>query len=288
MCISIGESKMTSTHLYVGEAEKNGKTVHILAYQNTAESSGPNAMILPFPTQVKMTQDNIIDTSSFKNFLKNISDASKRIEYTKSARRGFTLGVAAAGMDSFAEVFSVGSYTVVLADHVAQIPEALKRVPENRRPAVSNSFLIGFGQLYPKQPVALCCWNGSIEAEPLLWWYEPKNPGTLFVPTMDAHDGNPPKLYKPVYTDHIISVGAVGPTKGNKVNYSNKIPDEVMDLLPTHVFGGKLPYQIPNGDVFVKTAALHDGDKFTSPNWFRGHGDNFTNDGILNGWTVRN
>lgn len=31
-------------------------------------------------------------------------------------------------------MFDVGSYTVVLADHAKQVPEALTRVPENKRP----------------------------------------------------------------------------------------------------------------------------------------------------------
>ena len=260
MCCTFEVSKMSNTKLYAGQAEKNGKTVHVLAYQNEATSSGPNAMVIPFPTSVKMTQDNIIDTSQFKNFLTDITNASKTV--TKGARlsRGLDDDMLSFGV-TMAEVFDVGSYTVILADNVNQIPEALGRVPKEKRPNVSSDFLIGYGELYPNQPIAVCCWDGAIEAEPLLWWYEPSDTSTLFVPTMDAHDGRAPKVGQRVDTDHTISVGAAGPTFGNKVRYSQNIPADVVDLLPTHVHGHRLPDYLENNDCFVKTASLHQDAK---------------------------
>lgn len=266
MCCTFTPSKMANTKIYVGEAEKAGKTVHVLAYQNNAETDGPNAMVIPFPTDAAMTQDNVIDTSKFKHFLENITNASKMVT------KGFSRG--SRGMDSdmlsfganLAEVFDVGSYTVVLASHVNQIPEALGRVPKNKRPNVSTDFLIGYAELYPDQPIAVCCWDGNIEAEPLMWWYEPSDRTKLFIPTMDAHDGRAPKVGVKVDTDHIISVGAVGPTNGYKVKYKDEIPAEVKDLLPTHVNGHRLPEYVVNDDCFVKTADLHDdGDKYSQP-----------------------
>ncbi len=260
MCCTFTESEMSDTRLYVGEAERNGKTVHVCAYQNTAQTHGPNAMVLPIPTEMAMGPENLIDTREFKNFLKNIVDATQ--VHTKSAgmRRSMTLG--SFGSDSLAQVIDVGSYTVVLAENVNQIPEALTRVPEDRRPSVSKKFLGGYGAIYPNQPIAICCWNGSIEAEPLLMWYEPKDRTTLFIPTMDAHDGNPPRLGERVYTDHIITVGSVGPTSGQKVVYTDRlIPEAVKDLLPTHAHGHRLPSWLENGDCFVKTAALHTSKK---------------------------
>ncbi len=171
MCCTFTKSVMSKTRIYVGEAERNGETVHVLAYQNAAKTMGANAMVLPFPTYTAMGPDNVIDTRKFKNFLKDITEASREITKGFSAdgmRRGMTLGA-----KSVAQVFSVGSYTVVLADNVSQIPEALERVPADRRPTVSKNFLKGYGTLYPKSPIAVCCWNGAIEAEPLMWWYVP-------------------------------------------------------------------------------------------------------------------
>lgn len=259
MCCTFEKSEMSNTRIYVGEAQRQGKLVHVLAYQNSAISSGPNAMVLPFPTEVKMCQENVIDTTKFKNFLEDIGEASRHI--TKSAgSRGMTLGAVSFNTDGLrAEVFDSGSYTVVLATNVWQIPEALSRVPAERRPSVSSDFLIGYNELYDGQPIAVCCWDGSIEAEPMLWWYEPTNSNALFIPTMDAHDGKAPKLGVKVDTDHLISVGSTNGNIGDKVRYrdANKIPSDVKELLPLLVHGKKVHDRQPNGDSFVSVNTLH-------------------------------
>jgi hypothetical protein len=262
MCCTFTASEMSDTRIYVGEAKRQGKLVHVLAYQNAAITHGPNAMVLPFPTETKMGAENVVDTRQFKNFLKDIGEASRHITKGFGTRRGMTLG-AAAMSDSLAEVFDVGSYTVILADNVFQIPEALSRVSAEKRPSVSTDFLIGYGELYPEQPIAVCCWNGSIEAEPLMWWYEPINDKQLFIPTMDAHDGDAPKVGARVYTDHLISVGSTEGNMGNKVHYSQarNMTDEVKELLPLWVHGKKLEQSLPNGDCFVKTNTLHTTQK---------------------------
>src|SRR5689334_16907226 len=83
MCCTFEKSEMSNTRIYVGEAVRQSKLVHVLAYQNNAISKGPNAMVLPFPTDVKLSQENVIDTTKFKTFLEDISEASRHI--TKSA-----------------------------------------------------------------------------------------------------------------------------------------------------------------------------------------------------------
>ncbi len=258
MCCTFTESKMSNTRIYVGQAERQSKLVHVLAYQNTAISNRPNAMVLPFPTSTKMGQENVIDTRKFKDFLKDISNASKSV-MKGGARRSMMLGSRGDDHDDLAEVFDSGSYTIVLATNVWQIPEALSRVATEKRPNVTSDFLIGYNDLYPEQPIAVCCWNGAIEAEPLMWWYEPRDSKTLFIPTMDAHSGKAPKVGERVDTDHIISVGSTTGNMGNSVKYSqsSSIPKEVKELLPLNVHGKRLPGRLENGDCLVKTATLH-------------------------------
>lgn len=259
MCCTFTASEMSDTRIYVGQAKREGKLVHVLAYQNAAVTRGPNAMVLPFPTETQMGAENVIDTRKFKDFLKDIGEASRHQTKGMRGDRRMTLGAAAFNSDSLAEVFDVGSYTVILADNVFQIPEALTRVSAEKRPSVSTDFLIGYGELYPNQPIAVCCWNGSIEAEPLMWWYEPINDKQLFIPTMDAHDGKAPKVGARVYTDHLISVGSTDGNMGNEVRYTQarQIPTEVKELLPLRAHGKKLEQSIPNGDCFVKVSTLH-------------------------------
>lgn len=263
MCITAARARLSDTLVYSGEGRRNGKDVHVLAYQNTADNEhhGANAMILPFPTTAAMGPENIIDTRSFKGFLKDITNATKiHMKSLGSDRRMRSASVAGAA----AQVFDVGSYTVVLAEHVSQIPEALQRVPENKRPEISTRFLIGYGKLYPKQPVAVCCWNGHLQAEPLLWWYEPTNKNTLFVPTMDAHDGNAPDVNANVGADHIVSVGSsLDHRIGHHypVRYREQLPGEVRELLPSYVYATKLDGIYKNGDMFADSNKLGNGSK---------------------------
>lgn len=288
MCICVAPSEMKNTKLYVGEGHYKGKDVHVLAYQNDAEnlSDGPNAMVLPFPTSEEMTPDNVINTRSFKGFLKDIGDASKQV--TRSL--GKSVGVAAGAASFGAQVFHVGSYTVVLAKHVKYIPEALKQVPEKRRPEINARFLMHYGSMYKDQPIAICCWSGYIEAEPLLWWYVPKDKSTLFIPTMDSHDGNPPDLMARVEADHIISVGSADDSRvghRNTVRYKDTIPTEVRGLLPNYVYGTSVRGKVKNGDMFVEANSLLTiSDKFADlPKIKRGANlQNIDGEKEMSGW----
>jgi hypothetical protein len=241
---------MSDTLLYSGEGTYNDKYVHVMAYQNSAYnlSNVANAMILPFPTSQEMNENNIIDTTTFSSFLKNISDATK---LHSKMLGGFALNSDKLGSRSF-KVFDKGSYTVVLANDLNKIQDALQFVPEHKRPIITDEFLEGYGSLYKDLPVAICCWAGNVKAEPLLWWYEPKDKETFFIPTMDAHDGKAPMPRVTVDTDHIISVGsAVNDLSTSKVYYNQKIPTSVAGLLPTSVYGTKINFGIPNGDMWI-------------------------------------
>jgi hypothetical protein len=291
MCISMRPATFDGTKIYVGEAIKDNKYVHVLAYQNSAESldGEPNAMILPFPTSVSMNQDNVIDTSSFKNFLTNIADASKI--QTDNLRRGFTKGALNFACAGKAQIFDVGSYTVILAEKASQIPAALKQVPEDKRPKISYSLLNYFNKQYPDVPIAVCCWSGTVNAEPLLWWYEPKNKDVLFVPAMDSHDGKALDFTSLVKRNHVISTGSSISMEDRlsldtigRVFYKDTIPDNVKSLLPKHSFGTKFQTNFygdisgyhdmrlyKNSDMIIKTAQVReskpprifDGDKIS-------------------------
>jgi len=253
MCMTSARARLSNTLIYTGTAHRQGKDVHVLAYQNTAYTSGPNAMILPVSTSDAMDEKNVIDTRSFKGFLKDITNASK----VQSRMLGGDSRVTRSAKS--AQVFDVGSYTVVLADNAFQIPEALNRVPDHKRPNVSSQFLIGFNKLYTDRPIAVCCWDGHLKAEPLLWWYVPTNKDVLFAPTMDAHDGSAPNVDEVVETDHIISVGSASLNKvghHNRVIYNDSIPADVQQLLPTHTYGMKINSHVKNGDMFVDANRL--------------------------------
>ncbi len=249
MCCTLNPAELTNTILYAGEGSYKGRYVHVVAYANHVESFGPNAMILPFPAVEPMGPDNMINTERFSKFMLDISLPMR----PQSVSRGMTKS-AAASVDAI--VFEQGSYHVVLAKDTKSIPEALKLVPPEKRPNITESYLKTYAILYPDWPIAVCCWNGNGEMapEPLLWWYIPSNPGVLFAPAMDAHDGNPPRLNTEVKVDHYLAFSS---SVGARVNYRQYIPDEVRTLLPERIKGRHYQRTMPNGDFRLPVVDSH-------------------------------
>lgn len=251
--MTLHASELTGTRLYVGEAYWDYDLVHVLAYSNTAKTAGPNAMILPLPAAEMLTAENLIDTRSFPGFLNDIAEATKEqvdggLDYDRNE----------------IEIVEVGSYTVVLASNAKQVPAALERVMPHRRPALNEEVVASFEKNYPGCPLTVCCWDGTIEAEPLLLWYKPLHKEVFFAPSLDAHDGKAPRK-ELVKVDTIVSFGSTllqpvdlrnYPRFGRSVRYEDKIPAEVQQLLPKYAVGTRLERELPNGDFYYSREVL--------------------------------
>lgn len=210
MCVSTQPSKMSKTIVSCVEARHpEGQLVHVVGYQNVANSSGPNAMLLAFPTKTPMTAKNMIDTSKHSNVMKAYRDAlpvrqTRSLSFVKDV-------IGSRSTKGYVEVFAQGSYHVVLVDDTADIGDALDQVPVAKRPTIDQDFLNGYSRdIYHsgKWKFALCCWSGTVEAEPMMFWYEPTDPAMLFLPGMDAHDGGLPVQSKSVSRDHALILGS--------------------------------------------------------------------------------
>lgn len=266
MCCTLEPAKLSNTILYAAEGLHNGKIVHVMGYQNRAENrgKGPNAMILPIPTDVALGPENTLDMTNAKHVLADY------VEAITDRRRGLTKGFGHDSVDEdFAEVqvFDTGSYTIVLARDARDIPSAMKHVADNKRPRVNAAIFEAYAKWYPNWPVALCCFNGAVEAEPMMWWYEPKNASHLFLPSLDAHDGNPPDLNARVEIDHTVIVGSVTAPRGSNVHFT--------DFTPYSREDGSVGRQVPEalrpflatkvtGKIFGSGSRLQNGD-FTIP-----------------------
>jgi hypothetical protein len=252
MCVTMWSAELRGTRLYAGEGEFGGKLVHVLAYQNTALSEGPNAMILPIPAAAALDERNAIDTRKFRDFLEIIHLASEiRDESLRS--RPESLGAPPA------KVFDVGTYTVVLASGAQAISAALEQVPAEKRPPDNRAVFGAFEENYPGWPLAVCCWNGEIEPEPLLWWYEPRDPDWLFAPALDAHDARPPRMGEEVEVDHFIAFGGSRYTQGKNVrsfDWRDGVPAEAAGLFPRSIHGTRVRGKMPNGDFWVPAAQM--------------------------------
>ena len=264
MCVSLGPAKFSNTVLYVGSAVRDGRPVHVLGYQNTAQNllfaatsvpSGMpdgNAMILQFPAATAMGEANVVDASGCKNVLKDIVASVK--PQPKGMSRSFDDdddGVCF----STPIVFDTGIYTVVLARDPRDIPDALRRVPIEKRPALNPEIFAAYAEWYPGWQIALCCFNNAdaIEADPLLWWYEPAFPDVYFAPALDSHTGGVPDPKAMVDVDHAVTFMSKA---GNApvVAYSDALTLDVRALLPTHAIGRELKSRMRNGDFQIDKA----------------------------------
>lgn len=285
-CCSLQPAHFSSTKGFTGEALKDGKVVHLLGYQNTvanrvsgATATG-NAMFLPIPAKPgTMTQQNVLDTTSCPRFMEDMENAIRdRLKGGRGLSRGGSLGVVPA---SFV-VFEHDIYTVVLANNAEVIPEALKQVPAEKRPALNPAIFKAYAKWYPGWTFALCCFNTSQEsqAKPLLWWYEPMYSERLFFPALDAHNGNPPNLGARVDVDHALiassyklnpSVASGTKPKVLKSGYpiyavahqvqyrDTSMSASLRKLLPDFAIGKQYSQQMPNGDFWFEADDVRRG-----------------------------
>ena len=253
MCMTLHASKLSSTKLYAGETTINGVYHHVLAYKNHALNKvrGVNAMVLPIPAKNDMGGHSAYDTRPFKGFLDDIvnSTMEHRLGGADRRSRGLSKGVA---------VFDVGSYSVVIGKKMDEAMAAVEELPAEKRPKMNPEVLSAMAKLYPGWAFAFCCWSthAVLEAEPLLFAYEPFAPSLLFAPALDAHDGNPPGTGD-VDVDHIVSFGStIKPSGTAPVRYRANIPDVVRGILPTHAVGQRVTGKLPNGDFWYFTGRL--------------------------------
>src|SRR2546422_68401 len=172
MCVSVAPARLTGTILYVGRhTHPELGPVEVLGYQNTVANldTGPNAMLLHLPA-TGMTRANFLDTDDTPDVLRDLVDALRPAAWGAPAGRAVP-----AGPPPAVEVFDHGVYTVVLAADPRDIPAALERVPDLKRPSLSPDLFDFYAETFPDYPVALCCFDNADarRAAPLLMWYRP-------------------------------------------------------------------------------------------------------------------
>ena len=276
-CCSLSPAAFSRTRGLASEAIFKGKLVHTLGYQNSVKnlSTGGNALLLPIPARPRtMTAANIVDTSSAPDFFDSIE-------------RAFPVPLAASGASQVHDrgvtikapiVFEHDIYTIVLAGDAEQIPAVLKRVPAARRPNLNPEIFKAYARWYKGWTFALCCFNNreQANAKPMLWWYEPSDPSTLFFPALDAHTGHAPDLGASVDVDHLVAFGTnkhIVPTSWpvdyapnewvafiQKSKTSQKMSTTLRQLLPRTVLGQRFSgIDLPNGDFVVQLSDLLQG-----------------------------
>lgn len=263
MCISNSKADFSATKGYIGEAQtKEHGLVHVLGYQNSVKNKvdGPNAMILHFPAKELMGKNNVIDLGDKgKGYLKDLC------EKFEEKSRGLTKGV----YTNFAkvEIFETGIYTVVISNKPSLINEALKEIPENKRPDINPELMLWYEKNYPGYSVAVCCFDAKeAKAEQLFWWYKPINEDELFFPAVDCHSGGLPQFNETVATDHMLTCAVLdfNPSAANviKVKDLNDIylDEKNREFFSDKVMGNKhRVFNAVNGDFVIKKEDVRTG-----------------------------
>ncbi len=172
---------------------------------------------------------------------------------------------------SHVQVFEHGNYTVVLADRPSEIPEALNRVPEEKRPKIRPKLFEFYEREFPDHTLALCCFDSrtSFNAEPMTLWYKPSDEGKVVWPALDSHTGNPPDIFGMVDTDHVLIAGAdnIDPTNlEGGTGVAKDMPDFdscgpwAAEFLPKKIIGRRFRGQMANGDFALNIDDLIRGD----------------------------
>jgi len=164
---------------------------------------------------------------------------------------------------SVADVFESGSYTIVLATSVDQIPEALEMVPQIKRSSISAELLSSLGELYDGWPIAVCCFDGDkVSPEPMIWQFEPKFKHILLAPALDAHTGGAPNLNKRVSRSHKLAFYSYRMETDNCLNADfrySEIPQAFDFLFGKKVKGAVIDGKGQNGDFAIKIDDLITG-----------------------------
>ncbi|MGH3648095.1 MAG: hypothetical protein ACRDTM_13085, partial [Micromonosporaceae bacterium] len=167
MCVSMAPAEFSGTILYGGRRQHpRYGPVEVLGYQNTAvnHATGANAMVLHLPSPA-LGQEHFVPVGEHRDVLQRMVNA---------LRPPPTAGAfAAVGVAPAVTVFEHDIYTVVLASDPTQIPGALSRVPERKRPALNPELFDFYAKVFPQHSIALCCFDNADaqQASPLLIWY---------------------------------------------------------------------------------------------------------------------
>jgi hypothetical protein len=253
MCVTFAPARLSGTIVYIGKQ----KSTHVVGYQTTAISKGPNAIILHVPGQI--ANDNLIDTRGFPNLFKNMRDL-----LIPRPRNSFSFNSDEASSKTV-DHHVCGLYDILVTDTPTAIPGALAQIPVEKRPNISAELMDYYSKPFFKgNKFLVWCFDEIDEAnlkQPILFSYTPTDPDVLTIPGIDAHDGGVPKLGL-VDRDHWLLYGSYeldSSTHGTRVRYSDKIPSEIKQILPNKVIGKNFSAQTQNGDFTITAREISQG-----------------------------
>lgn len=243
MCIVSAKAKLTKTKILSIPLD-NGR--HLMSYTNKAKnlSGKKNSMILPIPG--KLNKEWFYDTSEYNEFVKDIERQANvnSEEILSRGMRSKTL--------SFEE-FEVGFYNVVTTNDISKLVERLGVYG----PEISSELINFFKEHYKGWNFVCCIFDGDkeMDAQPIMFEYEPFDYEWVYFPTMDSHTGGAPDLNARVSLDHTLITEQYG-LQGFNIK-DVKFKQEVPEILKRRKYvSSKFNTTLPNGDIYINRNEL--------------------------------
>lgn len=215
MCITLEDSKMNGTT--VGGTVNYKARTHIMLYKNNVKnlSGGPNAMVLPIMGKVL----KVTDTTHFNNFMDEIVQQLSETRGAKGMMRGSI------------KTYQVGAYTILEAENATPkaIIKAIDKLKPHQRPAMKDELLKWYKEHYGNPTLLLCCFTGTdtLNSQPIMVEYKPRNFNSFFIPGADDHHGKIPNLGLKTDRDHTLIFGQYKKPvfiNGKSVKFSQDVP----------------------------------------------------------------
>ncbi len=176
MCIFTGQAHVSATKIFARmEAARQA-----LVYSMSVEAKSPVAMILPLPTKqgTGFNELQFVNLEDYPDFFKDMEKG-----FPKPRSKSFGIDTSR-GMDHL-EVHDVGAF---VASFVPTMADFERLDPMFRLPAAAVEYpgydSYGFAVFQLK--------SGRRDIHPMAFWFQPRNPSTLFFPTVHVHDGRLP------------------------------------------------------------------------------------------------
>jgi len=266
MCITVNTAKLSKTKII---SMPVGNDNHFISYSNNVKnlSGEPNAMILPIPGKSK--REWFFDTTEYNGFLDEIiSKSSLEKDYYGIRSRS------ALSKSKSLDFFELGNYKVVLADSWSKLISFIKQLPLNMQPKIKDDLSNFFQKEYASCSFVLCLFDSNkiIESQPIAFEYTPNDFNVLFFPTMDSHDGNPPKKHELIETDHTFIYEHTGAQNENMFQKTVKLNSKVPLFLKErkYRFFESKSKNVKNADTLILLDEMSELNFDNNPVFYRG------------------
>lgn len=225
MCIFTGSVKFVgSTKIF---ARMEGQRQAIV-YEMYLDTGAPVAMVLPLPVagQAGTSGLEFVDLSPYPDFFEDLTACFPQ-------DRGWVALSAVGAADDFLEVETVGAFEASFVPSIADF----KRLDPRFR--LDDSVWQNFSGYQDYGFAVFKLRAGQRQVHPMAFWFETRDPNSLFFPTVHLHDGNFERFAD---FDHVLfAQGELEPFPGLMRGY--KSPRAVMQLDATA--GLVHPEQLP-------------------------------------------